>query len=114
MSLDKLRIPKLSDSSRKNYTEETKEINECSFCGKNQKDMDQEGGEGFRRNGVTRKQKVYEDKRTRLEVEVYRSPAQVENQVGLGTEGNWFRILPSESTPVEQGHDFATSAGTFD
>ena len=49
-----------------------------------------------------------------MEVEVCRSPPQVENQADLRTEENWIRRLMSESTPVEQSHDFATSAGTLD
>ena len=37
-----------------------------------------------------------------------------ENQEGQGPEGRGNRRLASESTPVEQGQDFATSTGTLD
>ena len=37
-----------------------------------------------------------------------------ENREGHGTEGKGNRRLASESTPVEQGQDFATSTGTLD
>ena len=33
--------------------------------------------------------------------------------MGRVTEENGFRRLTSESTPVEQGHDFATQTGTL-
>ena len=37
-----------------------------------------------------------------------------ENQEGHGPKGRGNRRLTSESTPVEQGQDFATSTGTLD
>ena len=37
-----------------------------------------------------------------------------ENRAGRGTEGIDNSRLASESTPVEQGQDFATSTGTLD
>ena len=37
-----------------------------------------------------------------------------ENRDGHGPEGRGNRRLSSESTPVEQGQDFATSTGTLD
>ena len=37
-----------------------------------------------------------------------------ENRAGRGTKGNGNKRLASESIPVEQGHDFATSTGTLD
>ena len=49
-----------------------------------------------------------------LEVEVHPNPALDENRAGRGTEGNGNRRLASESTPVEQSHNFATSTGTLD
>ena len=48
-----------------------------------------------------------------LEVEVHKDQAMNENQEIHGPEGR-DRRLASESTPVEQGHDFATSTGTLD
>ena len=49
-----------------------------------------------------------------LEVEVYPDQAMDENQEIHGPEGRGNRRLASESTPVEQGQDFATSTGTLD
>ena len=49
-----------------------------------------------------------------LEVEIHSDPALDEIRAGRGTEGNRNRRLASESTPVEQGQDFATSTGTLD
>ena len=48
-----------------------------------------------------------------LEVEVNTDHAMNNNQEVHGLEGRG-RRLASESTPVEQGHDFATSTGTLD
>ena len=49
-----------------------------------------------------------------LEVEIHPDPAIDENRVGHGPEGRGNRRLASESSPVEQGQDFATSTGTLD
>ena len=49
-----------------------------------------------------------------LEVEVHPDQAMDENQERHGPEGRGNRRLASESTPVEQGQDFATSTGTLD
>ena len=49
-----------------------------------------------------------------LEVEVHLDPAMDENREAHGREGSGNRRLASESTPVEQGQDFATSTGTLD
>ena len=46
-------------------------------------------------------------------MEVNTDQARNDNQEGHGLEGRG-RRLASESTPVEQGHDFATSTGTLD
>ena len=62
----------------------------------------------------TRSQKSSEGQKARLEVEVHPDPAMDENQEGHGPEGIGNRRLASESTPVEQGQDFATSTGTLD
>ena len=61
----------------------------------------------------TRSQKSSEEQKTMLEVEVHTDQATNENQDVHGPEGR-DRRLASESTPVEQGHDFATSTGTLD
>ena len=48
-----------------------------------------------------------------LEVEVHTDQTMNQNQEVHGPEERE-RRLASESTPVEQGHDFATSTGTLD
>ena len=49
-----------------------------------------------------------------LEVEVHPEPAMDKNRDGHGPEGSGNRRLASESSPVEQGQDVATSTGTLD
>ena len=49
-----------------------------------------------------------------LETEVHPEPAMDENRDGHRPEGRGNRRLASESTPVEQGQDFATSTGNLD
>ena len=62
----------------------------------------------------TRTQKSSESQKAMLEIEICPDPALDANRAGRGTEGNRNRRLASESTPVEQGQDFATSTGTLD
>ena len=61
----------------------------------------------------TRSQKISEERKEILEVEVNTDQAKNDNQEVHGLEGRG-RRLAIESTPVEQGHDFATSTGTLD
>ena len=61
-----------------------------------------------------RSQNVSEDRKTKKDLEIHRSPAPKVNQAERGTEGNRIKRLTSESTLVEQGHNFATSTGTLD
>ena len=61
----------------------------------------------------TRSQKTSEERRELLEVEVNTDHTMNDNQEVNELEGRG-RRLASESTPVEQGHDFATSTGTLD
>ena len=61
----------------------------------------------------TRSQKSSEERKAMLEVEVHPDQAMNENQEIHGLEGR-DRRLASESTPVEQGQNFATSTGTLD
>ena len=49
-----------------------------------------------------------------LEVEVHQDQAMDEDQEKHGPEGRGNRRLASESTPVEQSQDFATSTGTLE
>ena len=60
-----------------------------------------------------RSQKSSEERKAMLEVDVHTDQATNENQEKHGPEGRDKRLV-SESTPVEQGHDFATSTGTLD
>ena len=59
----------------------------------------------------TRSQKFSEEQKAMLEVEVHPDQAMHENQEMHGPDGRGNRRLASESTPVEQGQDFASSAG---
>ena len=61
----------------------------------------------------TRSQKSSGERKAMLEVEVHTDRAMNENQDAHGPEGR-DRRLASDYTPVEQGHDFATSIGTLD
>ena len=61
----------------------------------------------------TRSHKSSEERKATLEVEVHTDQVTNENQDVHGPEGR-DRRLASESTPVEQGHDFATSTGILD
>ena len=62
----------------------------------------------------TRSQKSSEERKAMLEVEIHPDQAMNENPEIHGPEGRGNRRLASESTPVEQGQDFATSTGTLD
>ena len=61
-----------------------------------------------------RSQKSSEGQKALLEVEVHPDPAIDENREGYGPDGSGNRRLASESSPVEQGQDFATSTGIID
>ena len=101
MSLDKSKIPKLGDSSRK-FRETEKSIDR-PFCG--------ETVSG--RMVETRSQKSSEERKAMLEVEVHPDQTMNKNQEIRGPEGR-DRMLASESTPVEHVQDFATSTGSLD
>ena len=62
----------------------------------------------------TRSQRSSEKRKAMPEVEVHPDQAMDEKQEIHGPEGRGNRRLASESTPVEQGQDFATSTGTLD
>ena len=49
-----------------------------------------------------------------LEVEIHPDQAMDEDQEIHGPKGRGNRRLVSESTPAEQGQDFASSTGTLD
>ena len=62
----------------------------------------------------TRSQKSSEEQKAMQEMEVHLDQAMDENQEIHGPEGRGNRGLASESTPVDQGQDFATPTGTLD
>ena len=113
MSLDKSWIPKLSDSSRKFIPEKKrKAMNDpVERITRTRTDKVKKISG---RMVQTSSRKFSEGQKAMLEVEVYPEPAMDENRDGHGPEGRGNRRLASESTPVEQGQDFATSTGTLD
>ena len=62
----------------------------------------------------TRSQKSPEEQKAMLEGEVHPDQAMQEIQEMHGPDGRRNRRLASESTPVEQGQDFATATGALD
>ena len=114
MSLDKSRIPKLSDSSRKFIPEKHRKAMNGTFVERITRTRTDKGETVSDRMVDTRRQKSSEEQKAMLEVEVHPDQAMDENQERHGPEGRGNRRLASESTPVEQGQDFATSTGTLD
>ena len=114
MSLEKSRIPKLSDSSKKFIPEKQRKATNNRFVEKITRTRTDKGKNVSGRMIETRSQRSSEGQKAKLEVEVHPDPAMDENQEGHGPEGRGNRRLASESTPVEQGQDFATSTGTLD
>ena len=114
MSLDKSRIPKFSDSSRKFIPEKQRKAVNDPFVEKITRTRTDKRKKFLSRMVETRSQKSSEGQKAMLEVEVHPDPAMDENREGHGPEGRGNRRLASESTPVEQGRDFTTSTGTLD
>ena len=114
MSVDKSRIPKLGDSSRKFIPEKQKKAMNDPFVEKITRTRNDKGKKVSSIMVETRSQKSSEGQKARLEVEVHSDPAMDENQEGHGPEGRGNSRLASKSTPVEQGQDFAISTGTLD
>ena len=114
MSLSKSRIPKLGDSSRKFIPEKQRKAMNDPFVERIKRARTDKGKKISGIKVKTRSQKSSEGQKARLEVEVHSDPALDENQERHGPEGRGNRRLASESTPVEQGQDFATSTGTLD
>ena len=113
MSLDKSRIPKRSNSSRKFIPKKQRKTMTDLFVDwiKRARTDKEETVSG--RMVETRSQKTSDERKKLLEVEVNTDQAMNDNQEVHELEGRG-RRLASESTPVEQGHDFATSTGTLD
>ena len=113
MSLDKSRIPKRGNSSRKFIPEKQRKTMTDLFVDWIKRTRSDKEGTVSGRMVETRSQKTSEERRELLEVEVNADHTMNDNQGVNGLEGRG-RRLASESTPVEQGHDFATSTGTLD
>ena len=114
MSLDKSRIPKLSEPSRKFIPEKQKKAMNDHFVERVTRTRTEKGETVSCRMVETRSQKSSEERKAMLEVKVHPDQAIDENQERNRPEGKGNRRLASESTPVEQGQDFATSTGTMD
>ena len=113
MSLDKSRIHKLGDSSRKFIPEKQRRAMTDPFVQRITRTLTNKGETVSGRMVETRSQKSSEEQKAMKEVEVQPDQVMNENQEIYGPEGR-DRRLTSESTPVEQGQDFATSTGTLD
>ena len=113
MSLEKTRIPKRGNSSRKFIPEKQRKAMTDPFVERITRTRTNKGETVSGRMVETRSQKSSEEQKTRLEVEVHPDQVMNENQKIHGPEGR-DRRLASESTPVEQGQEFATSTGTLD
>ena len=113
MSLDKSRIPKRGNSSRKFIPEKQRKAMTDRFVERITRTRTDKGETVSGRMVETRSQKSSEERKAMLEVDVHPDQAMNENQEIHGPEGR-DRRLASESTPVEQGQDFATSTGTLD
>ena len=104
MSLDKSRIPKRGNSSRKFIPEKQRKTMTDTFVDWIKRSRSDKGETVSGRMVETRSQKTSEERKDHT---------MNDNQEVNGLEGRG-RRLASESTPVEQGHDFATSTGTLD
>ena len=111
MSLDKSMIPQLGDSSRKFIPEKQRRAMTEPFVERITRIRTDKGETVSGRMVKTRSQKSSEERKDMLEVEVHPDQAMNENRDIHGPEGRGNRRLASESTPVEQGQDFATSTG---
>ena len=114
MSLYKSRIPKRGNGSRKFIPEKRRKTMTDPFVERITRTQTDKGETVSGRMVETRSQKSSEERKTMLEVEVHPDQAMHENQEMHGPDGRGNRRLASESTPVEQGQDFATSTGTLD
>ena len=109
MNLDKSRIPKRGDSSRRFIPKKQRKTMTDPFVVRIKRARTDKGETVSGRMVETRRQKTSEERKEMLEVEVNTGM----DMEGHGLEGRG-RRLASESTPVEQGNDFATSTGTLD
>ena len=110
MSLDKSRIPQRGKSSRKLIPEEQRKSMTDPFVERTKRTRNGKRKMVSGKMVETRSQKTSEE---RKEVEVQPDQAMQDGEGMHGLEGRG-RRLASESTPVEQGQDLATSTGTLD
>ena len=113
MSLDKSRIPKRGNSCRKFIPKKQRRAMTDTFVERITRTRTDKGEMVSGRMVENRSQKSSEERKAVPEAEVHPDQAMNENQEIHGPEGR-DRRLASESTPVEQGQDFATSTGTLD
>ena len=113
MSLDKSRIPKLSDSSRKLIPEKQRRAMTDPYVERIIQTRTDNGETVSGRMVETRSQKSSEERKAKLKMDVHPDQAMDEDQEIHGPEGRGNRRLASDSTPVEQGQDFAPSTGTL-
>ena len=113
MILDKSRIPKRGNSSRKFIPKKQRKTMTDSFVDWIKRARTDKGETVSGRMVETRSQKTSEERKEMLDVEVHPDQAMQDNEEMHGLEGRG-RRLASESTPVEQGQDLANSTGTLD
>ena len=109
----KSRVPKRCNSSRKFIPKKQGKTMTDPFVDRIKRARTDKGETVSGRMVETRSQKTSEERKEMLKVEVKTDQVMNDNQEVHGLEGRG-RRLASESTPVEQGHDFATSTGTLD
>ena len=100
MSLDKSRIPKRGNSSRKFIPEKQRKTMTDPFVDWIKRSRSDKRGRVSVKMVETRSQKTSEEQRELLEVEVKTDHTMNDNQEVTGLEGRG-RKLASESTPVE-------------
>ena len=114
MSLDKSRIPKRGKSSRKFIAKKQRKAMTDPLVERITRTRSGKGETVSGRMVETRSQKSSEEQKALLKEEVHLDQAMHENQEMHGPDGRGNTRLASESTPLEQGQDFATSTGTLD
>ena len=98
MSLDKSKIPKLSDSLRNLIPKKQRKSMNDPLLQRTEKTRNKKGKKVSGGMVETKSRKASEDKKAMLEVEIHTNPALDENRGGRGTEADGNRRLTSEST----------------
>ena len=113
LSLHKSKIPKLSDSSRKFIPKKERKSMNDPFLEKIARTRINKMKK-FQAYWLKPRVKILRGQKAMLEVKIHRDAALDKNGAGRGMKGSGNRRLASESNPVEQSQDFATSTGTLD